>query len=582
VNKPSSSFLGSIQRQVVRLLITATIAILLPIPIILFDNYSDQQTNVDQVFHLRSANEAKEAMLIIDELLLQPVAPDSEQINTQLRTRSRVFQDELGQKIETLIQLQQTYQWPEAESLIASLQQKHAALSLPDTEIAPVITQRTRLEDLRFKLNQLSLLHQIEFSSLQADQIQRRSKVTWIFGPLALVLIFGVGLFFRQAWRSLNQEVEMREATEAALQASESLLRQSQQVALIGSWRMDLATGQITWSPEIYQLFEVDSQQLNISYELFLERVHPDDREFVNEAYQASVTNHDRFDVSHRLLLSAGHIKHIHELGETMYDQDSQPSYMIGIAQDITERKQIEEEREKLIRELEVKNAELERFTYTVSHDLKSPLVTIQGYLGLLNQDLSSGKPERVHSDMERISDATRKMEQLLKDLLELSRIGRVMNPSKKVPFEEVVRETLEIVHGQLEAHGVTVHTQSDLPFVYGDRQRLTEVLQNLLDNAAKYMGNQKEPLIEIGHSDGDAERGKAIFFVKDNGIGIAPQYYERIFGLFNKLDATTEGTGIGLALVKRIVEVHGGRVWVESDGVPGNGSAFYFTLPRG
>lgn len=578
MNKPVAGFVASIQRQVVRLLITAIIAALLPIPIILLGNYLDQQANIDQVFHLRSANEAKEAMLIIDELLLQPAAPDSEQINTELKTRSHVLQDELGQKIETLIQLQQTYKWPEAESLTASLQQKHAALFLQDTENDPVITQRVRLEDLRFKLNQLSLLHQIEFSNLQAYQIQLRSKVTWIFVPLALVLIFGVGLFFRQAWLSLNQEVEMREATEAALQASESLLRQSQQVALIGSWRADLATGQITWSLEIYQLFEVDPQQLNISYDIFLERVHPDDRELVNEAYQASVTNHDRFDVSHRLLLSAGHIKHIHQRGETMYDHGGQPLYTIGIAQDITERKQIEEEREKLIRELEAKNAELERFTYTVSHDLKSPLVTIKGYLDFLKQDLSSGRSERVHSDMERISNAAKKMEQLLKDLLELSRIGRLMNPSKKIPFEEVVREALEIVHGQLEATGVTVHTQSDLPIVYGDRQRLIEVLQNFLDNAAKYMGNQKEPLIEIGHSDG--EDGKPIFFVKDNGIGIAPEYYERIFGLFNKLDATTEGTGIGLAVVKRIVEVHGGRVWVESE--VGNGSAFYFTLPRG
>lgn len=578
MNKPIASFLESIQRQVVRLLITAIIAALLPIPIILLGNYLDQQANIDQVFHLRSANEAKEAMLIIDELLLQPAAPDSEQINTELKTRSHVLQDELGQKIETLIQLQQTYKWPEAESLIASLQQKHAALFLQDTENDPVITQRVRLEDLRFKLNQLSLLHQIEFSNLQAYQIQLRSKVTWIFVPLALVLIFGVGLFFRQAWLSLNQEVEMREATEAALQASESLLRQSQQVALIGSWRADLATGQITWSLEIYQLFEVDPQQLNISYDIFLERVHPDDRELVNEAYQASVTNHDRFDISHRLLLSAGHIKHIHQRGETMYDHGGQPLYTIGIAQDITERKQIEEEREKLIRELEAKNAELERFTYTVSHDLKSPLVTIKGYLDFLKQDLSSGRSERVHSDMERISNAAKKMEQLLKDLLELSRIGRVMNPSKKIPFEEVVREALEIVHGQLEAHGVTVHTQSDLPVVYGDRQRLTEVLQNLIDNAAKYIGNQKEPLIEIGHS--GEEDGKPIFFVKDNGIGIAPEHYERIFGLFNKLDATTEGTGIGLALVKRIVELHGGRIWVESE--VGNGSAFCFTLPRG
>ena len=285
MNKPIASFLESIQRQVVRLLITATIAALLPIPIILLGNYLDQQTNTDQVFHLRSANEAKEAMLIIDELLLQLAAPDNVPTSTELRTRSHVLQDELGQKIETLIQLQQTYKWPEAESLTASLQRKHAALSVQDTENNPVITQRARLEDLRFKLNQLSLLHQIGFSNLQAYQLQLRSKVTSIFVPLALVLIFGVGLFFRQAWRSLKQEFEMRASTEAALQASESLLRQSQQVALIGSWRMDLATGHITWSPEIYQLFEVDSQQLNIAYDIFLERVHPDDREFVNKAY---------------------------------------------------------------------------------------------------------------------------------------------------------------------------------------------------------------------------------------------------------------------------------------------------------
>jgi len=577
MNKPVASFLESFHRQVVQLLITAILAALLPVPIILLGNYLDQQANTDQVFHLHSANEAKEAILIIDEILLQPAAPDSESTNPELKTRRHALQAELGQKIETLIQLQQTYKWPEAENLTASLQQRHAALSLQDIEHNPAITQRARLEDLRFKLNQISLLHQIEFSNIQAYQLQLRSKVTWIFVPLAMVLIFGIGLFFRQTWLSLNEEVEMRQSTEAALQASESLLRQSQQVALIGSWRMDLATGQITWSQELYQLFEVDSQQLNASYDIFLERVHMDDREFVNKAYQVSVTNHDRLDVSHRLLLSTGQIKHIHERGETIYDEDGQPLYMIGIAQDITERKQIEEEREKLIIELGAKNAELERFTYTVSHDLKSPLVTIQGYLGLLKQNLASGKLERIHSDMERISNAAKKMEHLLKDLLELSRIGRLMYPSKKVPFEEVVREALEIVHGQLEVLGVTVHTQSNLPVVYGDRQRLIEVLQNLLDNAAKYMGNQKDPLIEIGHV--GEEGGKPIFFVKDNGIGIAPEYYERIFGLFNKLDATTEGTGIGLALVKRIVEIHGGRVWVESE--VGNSSAFYFTLPR-
>jgi signal transduction histidine kinase len=104
------------------------------------------------------------------------------------------------------------------------------------------------------------------------------------------------------------------------------------------------------------------------------------------------------------------------------------------------------------------------------------------------------------------------------------------------------------------------------------------EVLQNLLDNAAKYMGRQPNPLIKVGQSGEDAERGMPIFYVEDNGIGIAPEHHERIFGLFNKLDVRTEGTGVGLALVKRIIEIHGGKIWVESE--EGKGSKFLFTLP--
>jgi PAS domain S-box-containing protein len=248
----------------------------------------------------------------------------------------------------------------------------------------------------------------------------------------------------------------------------------------------------------------------------------------------------------------------------------------VAIVHDITERKRAEEEREKLIGELEAKNAELERFTYTVSHDLKSPLVTIKGFLGFLEQDISSSNPERIHDDIERINRAVSKMERLLKELLELSRVGRLRNPSEEIRFEDLVREAREIVHGRLEACGAKVRIQPNLPAVYGDRQRLIEVLQNLLDNAAKYMGDQPDPRIEIGQR-GD-ENGKPVFYVRDNGIGIAPEHHERIFGLFNKLDALNEGTGVGLALVKRIIEVHGGRIWVQSEA--GKGSTFLFSLP--
>jgi signal transduction histidine kinase len=166
----------------------------------------------------------------------------------------------------------------------------------------------------------------------------------------------------------------------------------------------------------------------------------------------------------------------------------------------------------------------------------------------------------------------------LLNELLELSRIGRMMNAPQTIPFEEVVEEALAMVHGQLEERGVSVHTHPNLPTVHGDRPRLVAVLQNLIDNAAKYMGEQKDPHIEI--SQRGEEDGRYVFFVRDNGMGIAAEYHERIFGLFNKLDAKSDGTGIGLALVKRIVEFHGGRIWVESEA--GKGSTFLFTLPAG
>ncbi|NWG05734.1 MAG: GAF domain-containing protein [Chloroflexi bacterium] len=232
--------------------------------------------------------------------------------------------------------------------------------------------------------------------------------------------------------------------------------------------------------------------------------------------------------------------------------------------------------RKSLIAELESKNKELERFTYTVSHDLKSPLFTIRGFLGYLEQDVLAGDHERVKSDMRRIIDATDKMQLLLNELLELSRVGRLRNESVYVPFEELAREAVELVQGRIMKRGIVVQIAPNLPVVHGDRQRLLEVLQNLVDNAAKFMGDQAEPRIEIGQS--GEEGGKPVFYVKDNGVGIPSEHYDRIFGLFNKLDVKTEGTGIGLALVKRIVEVHGGRIWVQSEA--GLGSTFFFTLP--
>ncbi|MBN2393953.1 MAG: GAF domain-containing protein [Anaerolineae bacterium] len=232
-------------------------------------------------------------------------------------------------------------------------------------------------------------------------------------------------------------------------------------------------------------------------------------------------------------------------------------------------------ERKKLIAELEAKNTELERFTYTVSHDLKSPLITVGGFIGFLQKDLLDGDITQAQEDMARITAALAKMQQLLDELLELSRIGRRMNPPETAPFEAIAREALELVHGRITAGNVTVEIMPDLPTVYGDRARLVEVVQNLVDNACKYMGNTSHPYVKIGARQTEAE---TVFYVRDNGIGIDPQYHEKVFGLFDKLDPASEGAGVGLAIAKRIVEVHGGKIWVESEG-RGQGSTFCFTL---
>ena len=234
-------------------------------------------------------------------------------------------------------------------------------------------------------------------------------------------------------------------------------------------------------------------------------------------------------------------------------------------------------ERASLINELETQNAELERFTYTVSHDLRSPLVTIRGFLGYLQQDATSGDLTRFNKDMTRIANAVDKMQDLLNDLLELSRIGRVINPPKDIPFGQIIRESIELISGAIERGRVEVKIQSDLPIIRGDHIRLVEVMQNLISNAIKFMGDQLNPRIEIGTA-GLAQDGNPIFFVRDNGIGIERQYQERIFGLFNRLDPNIDGTGIGLTLVRRIIEVHNGKIWVESQ--PGQGASFLFTLP--
>jgi sensor domain CHASE-containing protein/nitrogen-specific signal transduction histidine kinase len=233
------------------------------------------------------------------------------------------------------------------------------------------------------------------------------------------------------------------------------------------------------------------------------------------------------------------------------------------------------QERKKLIVELETRNAEMEQFVYTVSHDLQTPLVTIQGFAGLMLEDVKLEKLETVEKNLKHIEKAAGRMGTLLKDTLELSRIGRVANPPEEVAYSEIVQEALEQTAERIKANGIEVSVAEDFPAVHVDRRRIIEMLVNLIENSINYRDKQNHPKIDLGYQ---PNGGETAFFVRDNGIGIDSSQHEKVFKLFYKEDGHSPGTGVGLAIVKRIIEVHNGQIWIESE--KGKGCTIWFTLP--
>ena len=398
--------------------------------------------------------------------------------------------------------------------------------------------------------------------------VQQTTFTRW-FGSVAIFTMIAL----LQGFASNNTRMALKKARDAEVRYR-TLVEQIPAITYMDHASRAGVTEYV--SPQVIHLLGIQPEEwIKGKIDFWLALIHAEDREAARAAYLQSAESGIPFNLEYRMLARDGKTLWVHDKAFVLPDARGKPEWIHGVIFDVTERKRAELEREKLIKELEAKNTEMERFVYTVSHDLKSPIVTIVGFLGYVEEDVQKGNLESFRKDIDRVYQAAFKMQNLLKDLLELSRIGRMMNEPEVVSFDALVNEALELTDGRLQERGVRVRVDPNLPKVYGDGRRLLELVQNLIDNAAKYMGNQPEPLIEIGTK--GFEGSRPIFFVSDNGIGIAPKYHDQVFGLFNKLDPNMDGTGVGLAIAKRIVEFHGGRIWVESEA--GRGACFYFTL---
>jgi PAS domain S-box-containing protein len=393
--------------------------------------------------------------------------------------------------------------------------------------------------------------------------------------------------------QSIVRDITARKQAEAALREAEELYRTLVNTSPDGICVLDGEGCVIFASPrdvELYGLASPAGKLGRTGLEFVAEKDQPRAQQILGEVLAGNKTN------ERLTMLRQDGSQFIAEVtGMPLRDALGMPRGVMFVIRDVTEQQRQHEE-------LENKNAELERFTYTVSHDLKSPLITIKGFATAVMNDVAAGNTSRITEDLKRIAAAADKMGDLLNGLLELSRVGRIVNLPTTVSMSGLARETVELLAGAITQRGAKVTVQPGLPDAFGDAGRLQEVWQNLLENALKFAAPGAPPEIEIGfkklpgaesrlptdkQAAGSSEIAsreppagnlQTVYFVRDHGCGIEARFQEMIFGLFNKLETKTEGAGIGLALARRIVEFHGGTIWVESAGA-GRGATFYFTL---
>ncbi len=380
----------------------------------------------------------------------------------------------------------------------------------------------------------------------------------------------------RQVVESFVRDLSERFEAATRLKESEQRLVNVLQAVHLGTWQWDIVSDEVRWSENIEGLFGLPAGTFGGNYAAYLQCVHPEDRSLIETRVRATLSSDMPYDVEHRILWPDGSIRWLAGKGRVYRAADGRPLSMAGTVMDVTDRKQGDLERERLLHDLEGRTAEMESFVYTISHDLKAPLITISGFARLLQTDLARGDAGQATDSLGEILKACGGMQALIEDLLALARTGLIVGEPKEIVLADLFAELRSRCAHHIEQEQASVQLLGDLPRLRVDPVRFGQVLQNLVENALTFHRPGVPPKVELGATRVD---GEFRLYVRDNGIGIPAAYQERIFGLFQRLDNRTAGTGVGLAIVRRIVEMHGGRVWVESR--PGAGSTFWIALPE-
>jgi PAS domain S-box-containing protein len=375
-----------------------------------------------------------------------------------------------------------------------------------------------------------------------------------------------------------------RKRAEDALRESEQRLKRAQEIAHLGSWELDLVANRLTWSDEVYRIFGLRPQEFGATYEAFLEVVHPDDRAAVDAAYSGSLREgKDRYEIEHRVVRKAtGEIRTVHEKCEHLRDASGRIMRSVGMVHDLTERKRAEEALREANAQLTEADKRKNEFLAMLSHELRNPLAPIRNSLYILDRAAPGGEQARRAQAV--IDRQVGHMTRLIEDLLDVTRItrGKIRLQRERLDLKELVQRTVEDHRSVFAQRAIRLEVlvAPEEVLVRGDRTRLAQVIGNLLQNAAKFTPGGGRTTVSVQQ---DAARGQAVIRIQDTGSGVAPEILPRLFEAFAQADTTLDrskgGLGLGLALVKGLVEMHEGSVRGESEG-SGKGATFTITLP--